>query len=435
MKKLLSLLLVVLTVFSLSACSAKKTDGDVTDNGSTDVSETEKIEIRNHNETVAVGNGQTVIVLENGVLRVSSAENEQWYTGRYIKDPATGEVYWDSGVFNPAMQGYTAVAVDAASDYNLVLTVDRSLWYWGKAASIRDPRISLSAEEYFEPVKILDDVATFSAGEGHILAVKTDGSVWGLGENIYKEVTWESDEKYIYEPVKIMDGCLAVAAGIDQSYVIKEDGTLLGWGHNDPKYCELGCADIDNSSDPVSEPVKIMDDVVFVEAGASCAYAITSDNTLWGWGSNEAGQICNGIQTIQTPVKIMEDVQTVSSNAFGGYCIAVKTDGTTWGWGSVKNGNSLGMDPGEYVSGVPFGDSTSYYNTDLKCVFGPIQLPMSNICMVSAGNDHTVLVDNNGEMYFCGNTDNLANMYPEYADIKYCSDDIMGPVAGKILIP
>jgi alpha-tubulin suppressor-like RCC1 family protein len=54
-------------------------------------------------------------------------------------------------------------------------------------------------------VKIMDNVVAISAGWGHSLAVKTDGSLWAWGQNGFGQLG-DGTTKNRSAPVKIMDG-------------------------------------------------------------------------------------------------------------------------------------------------------------------------------------------------------------------------------------
>ena len=74
-----------------------------------------------------------------------------------------------------------------------------------------------------------------------------------------------------------------------------------------------------------------MDDVIAISAASSHTMAITTDGTLWAWGSN-GGQLGDGTTTTRhVPTRIMDDVAAVSTG--DSHTIAITTDGALWAWG------------------------------------------------------------------------------------------------------
>ncbi|MDE7244597.1 MAG: hypothetical protein K2O18_11590, partial [Oscillospiraceae bacterium] len=76
----------------------------------------------------------------------------------------------------------------AAMSLNHAAYIDGSggLWTWGRNASGELGNGSLENSDV--PVKVLDDVADVSLGNGVTAALKTDGSLWMWGSNQYGQL-------------------------------------------------------------------------------------------------------------------------------------------------------------------------------------------------------------------------------------------------------
>jgi alpha-tubulin suppressor-like RCC1 family protein len=79
--------------------------------------------------------------------------------------------------------------------------------------------------------------ASVAAGDTHTVAVKTDGTLWAWGENWQGELgigTSAGFGDYRSAPVQVGTDThwASVAAGEGHTVAVKTDGTLWAWGHN-----------------------------------------------------------------------------------------------------------------------------------------------------------------------------------------------------------
>src|SRR3989344_1483851 len=121
-----------------------------------------------------------------------------------------------------------------------------------------------------------------------------------------------------------------ISARYKHTIAIKSDGTLWAWGYN--LYGQLG----DGTTSQRNSPVQIGTDNnwVSISAGGYHTIAIKSDGTLWAWGSNDYGQLGDGTMVDKTtPAQIGTDANWVSISAGDYHTIALKSDGTLWAWG------------------------------------------------------------------------------------------------------
>ena len=122
--------------------------------------------------------------------------------------------------------------------------------------------------------------------------------------------------------------------------------------------------------------------------------AIDSNNVLWGWGSNDFGQLGDGTTTNRlSPVRIMDNVVHVSAG--GMHTVAITTDGTLWAWGSGGNG--------------PLGDGTRENR------HRPVAV-MQNVVYACAGPARTLAITADGELWGWGASNDQINAFPRYVD-------------------
>jgi alpha-tubulin suppressor-like RCC1 family protein len=245
------------------------------------------------------------------------------------------------------------VSVSVGSRFTLAINTDGTLWAWEANRFGEGTTMRLS------PVKIMDDVISVSTKSGHAMAIKTDGSLWVWGSNDRGQIgdgsinVWDGnrlvENNYRSSPVKIMDNVASISAGYLHSMAVKNDGSLWAWGLNN--HGQLG----DGTMTSRLSPVKIMDNVASVSAGFFYTFAIKTDGTLWAWGSgNMLGD--GNWENRLSPVKIMDNVASVSAGGNirdGGHSAAIKTDGTLWAWGSNSHGQIGNGSGGDYADRRP----------------------------------------------------------------------------------
>lgn len=127
-----------------------------------------------------------------------------------------------------------------------------------------------------------------------------------------------------------------------QAFVIKTDGTVWGWGSNN--FGQLG----DGTKEARSKPVKVigLTDVIQIVSGSNTTIALRNDGTVWAWGWNVYGELGNGTASTKevqyTPIQIsgLTEIVAIGQNdtfTHAGF-YAIKQDGTLWSWGcQAKN--------------------------------------------------------------------------------------------------
>ena len=220
---------------------------------------------------------------------------------------------------------------------------DHSLWMWGRQYCGEFGNNSTTGSA--TPVKVMEGVASVSAGGQTTAIVKTDGSLWMCGRNDYGQLG-DSTTLVRMAPVKVLDNVTQAAAGWCASYAVTTDGKLWAWGNN-AKY-QLG----NGTTEEHWQPVMVMDDVKAVFASATESVwtaAMKTDGTLWVWG-----------ETQPEPVQVADNV--VCAAVGSRHLAAVKADGTLWAMGANSEGqlgNNTTSDAAEMTEVLTFADSVA----------------------------------------------------------------------------
>jgi alpha-tubulin suppressor-like RCC1 family protein len=260
-------------------------------------------------------------------------------------------IIWKSSSVQTIAYGANWKQVSSGLYYCAAIKTDGTLWAWGSRNDINFQYGVLGDNATVNRSSPVQTVAggtnwkSVACGYANIAAIKTDGTLWVWGSNRYGTLgdnTTTNLFKGRSSPVQTIAGGTnwkQVACGTSYVAAIKTDGTLWTWGSN--IYGNLGDNTVVDKSSPV-QTVAGGTNWKQVSCGNSTTAAIKNDGTLWCWGWNVDGEL--GINISGYGTNRSSPVQTV---AFGtnwkqvsaGYHIAaIKTDGTLWTWGTNTNG-------------------------------------------------------------------------------------------------
>lgn len=176
-----------------------------------------------------------------------------------------------------------------------------------------------------------------------------------------------------------------IFANYTQTYAIKTNGTLWGWGTNGNG--ELGQNKI--STTPYYRPVQIGKDSNWksISVGSRYFLAIKKNGTLWACGYNYSGQLGDNTQTDRyTPVQIGTDSNWIMVSASYTASFGLKADGSIWSWGSNNY--------------YQLGDSSLSINFNRTY---PQQIGNAKDWRkIEAGYNHVIAIKNNGSLWAWG---------------------------------
>jgi alpha-tubulin suppressor-like RCC1 family protein len=190
------------------------------------------------------------------------------------------------------------------------------------------------------PVRVrgLSGITAIAAAESNGYALRSDGTVWGWGENYNNQVGPQTTPDRIVDlPVRIagIDNVVAIATSWGTAYALRSDGTVWSWGSNSSGDLGIGTK---GDSSPTPVQVAGLTDVTEIVAGGDTRYALRSDGTVWTWGNNAEGQLGNGTvsgeSSTAAPVRDLTGVVSVGAAYRTGF--AVLADRTVVAWGVVS---------------------------------------------------------------------------------------------------
>ncbi len=248
---------------------------------------------------------------------------------------------------HPIGSNTTWKAVAAGCIHTTALRANDTLWTWGNNDYGQLGNGSGTGGAEYVPQLIESNASwkVVSAGWYHIAALRADGALWTWGNNsdgqlgngTFVPVTNFPSGISTPQPIASNTTWKAVSAGGGHTVAIREDGTLWAWGGT------LGSGAFTTTNTP--QPIASNMTWQAVSSGGGHTIAIRENGTLWTWGYNGAGQLGNGtVDNLSNPQPILPGMiwRTVSAGAT--HSLAIRDDGTLWSWGDNSFGQ-LGILP------------------------------------------------------------------------------------------
>ena len=243
------------------------------------------------------------------------------------------------------------------SGFTIAVKTDGTLWAWGSGAkgqlgqgnvlsysspvqvgSLTDWKGNSTDDlEAGLPLKLL-------AGNVYWAAIKDDGTLWTCGGSYGKPI---GDGEAISRSSPVQVGSLtdweSLGGGSEHILATRTNGTLWAWGNG--QYGKLGLNGLNPPHFHVSSPAQVGSLTTWsnASAGADTSHAIKDDGTLWGWGRADNGQLGNNQTAVvySSPIQIGSltdwSISTDGTGA-GETSYALKTDGALWAWGNQGSG-------------------------------------------------------------------------------------------------
>lgn len=265
------------------------------------------------------------------------------FTPLAFADMITGWGNDSFGQVSNIPDGDDFVSISAGVGHGLALRADGSLAAWG------DSRYGKT----IAPTGT--DFQAISTGGHHNLALKKDGSLVAWGYNGSGETDCPGGTNFS-----------AIAGGWHHSLALKSDGSLVGWGYNN-----YGQADVPTGNDFVA-----------IETGLSHSLALRSDGSIIAWGWNDYNQA-------DPPL----GVGFLAVDGGSMHSLAIRSNGSLVAWGNVSGGlNNIpsGNDFVEIASGSLFNVAMRSDGSLIawgEDIFGQLDVPVGIFNAIDASHE------------------------------------------------
>ena len=248
-------------------------------------------------------------------------------------------------------------------DYHVVsIKSDGSLWGWGSSDIGQLSNTNLVNPTLFQ-IGTATDWLKVSTGPYNTFIIKNNGTLWAMGDGRYGLLGNGSTTTInpTLQQIGTATNWQKISASSDMTIGLKTDGTIWGWGQND-QY-EMGnntCCT--NQLTPIQ--IGTANHWVDIETsrGAS-VFALKNDGTIWGWGLNLAGLLGNStVMARSIPTQLNADTDWASIHVGAAHILALKTNGTVWAWGGGEYGQTGDNFPSSYYRDTPTQVGTSAWS-------------------------------------------------------------------------
>lgn len=239
--------------------------------------------------------------------------------------------------------------VSAGADHSLALRNDGSVWAWG--ANDHGQLGTGTTTASLVPVQVLTlpaglTVTALSAGDGFSVALLSDGTVrvWGRAEKGQLGNDDDADSLVPVEPAGLGAGITAISAGDAHVLALKSDGGVWGWGSNFSG--ELG--GLVPAAQFLPQPVAGLANVALIDAGSTHSAAVLTDGAILVWGNPTGaalGPASLGYEAVRVQI---QDVKTAAAIYAGGdQAAVVRTNARAYLFGRNAAGQlgTAGLDP------------------------------------------------------------------------------------------
>jgi alpha-tubulin suppressor-like RCC1 family protein len=285
--------------------------------------------------------------------------------------------------------GQTVTKVAAGGYHSLFLKSDGSLWAMGNNDDGQLGDGTYNQANLPEQI-VASNVTAIAAGGYNSLFLQSDGSLWAMGDNGAGQLGDGTYNQTNLPEQIVASNVTAIAAGVVHSLFLKSGGSLWAMGNNG--YGQLGDGSIDGGNYNTNLPEQIVaSNVTAIAAGRFHSLFLKSDGSLWAMGYNNDGQLGDGTYN-QTNLPEQIVASNVTAIAAGyDHSLFLKSDGSLWAMGYNGDGQ--------------LGDGT--YNQATL----PEQIVATNVTAIAGGSEYSLFLQSDGSLWAMGD-----NTYGQLGD-------------------
>ncbi|MDE6108509.1 MAG: hypothetical protein K2F83_07585, partial [Oscillospiraceae bacterium] len=310
------------------------------------------------------------------ILRINMRDNVK---DPYVHDdnwelvrPAYTGATWTYESYEEALEGYLARLEDGnlKTDMSGINVIEGEPTFNNYTYRLTQVLEGQSASRGY----YMKDMVKLSAGDGHVVALRSDGSVYAWGDNRYGQLGVDMD--YVLE--RSQDN-----APVGGTFTYRVPIRVVAGGYTTGEKAE------EFTTYQNHQPLTYMNNVVGITAGGNHTMLLLADGTVWSFGEDTYGQLGTG---------------RTNSNPESGY------RNTDWAYDTEDEQLTTPIDPITVPELIANMTSESRVPAAQKISFSS---SVSRVVNISAGSDASLALALNGDVYAWG-----SNVYGQIGQLE-----------------
>ncbi|MCC8066851.1 MAG: hypothetical protein LIO94_07090, partial [Clostridiales bacterium] len=194
------------------------------------------------------------------------------------------------------------------------------------------------------------NVKKVAVGDGFIVALRTDGTVYTWGRNDYGQLGLGGNINPIEtanqaSPVLIegIENIVDIAVGANHTLLLAADGTIYGFGDYSAYQVAPEASSSESSSKPQKLYIRESLNIAAVFADNNTSYALTRNGDVVVWGDGSTGEFGKTSYAGHGPMYAETSEQSVTVSVGTKSVMVLSENNKVYGWGN-NNYNQLGLE-------------------------------------------------------------------------------------------
>jgi alpha-tubulin suppressor-like RCC1 family protein len=230
--------------------------------------------------------------------------------------------------------------------YDTAMAIDTNGHAWGWGFNGGSNLCLGTHKNFVAPTELPFSEVSLAAGAGHHAEYVSNNTLYSCGDNQFGQLGTGATKDAL-TPVATQGLPSGQITVVESSYgssgVLFASGKYYNWGLNN--FSQLGNGSTVNSAVPVL--VTLPEAVTQVFQGSSSTsdgqtLAMLADGSIWGWGADNYGQLCDDVATVSvdTPQRITAPTGVAWTRVFTGgkASYAIDSNANLWACGNNQQG-------------------------------------------------------------------------------------------------